>query len=429
MVYDHSAFYTNGQAKYIKIYASQPKNASTDYLLLFATVKKGQFINITLHSIDAAIDASQEKYIKNIVDTAVFDTPTSQTVSSTQSPVSSRYTDPDTNAYFTVPAGWTVQTPSIKENGVQMMFISDTDPTKTIIYACQDLWEQMSESERSGYTRKDINISTFTEMDLVMIAMELKISASDIQNVTYDFTKYYKIPEVFEAVGSATPFSDHSTALVTIQNGYIYQFYFTDTDASPAFADLEKLLESAYFPGANTVSSAGTIGGIPGGTAATPSPRSGSLTLSGLLGILFSLIVTILVYSLPIFIYRFGIKKEPVPPKKGLLITLVYAVFAFIAMCVLLFLLNGSPTAGGALFLWSFINYKMLTKGYVEPLPASQPWPQDGAYSNPADADLSLSKGEADICDFCGFSSPLGSRFCGRCGKPFERGEDKNGEQ
>ena len=77
-----------------------------------------------------------------------------------------------------------------------------------------------------------------------------------------------------------------------------------------------------------------------------------------------SLFVTITIYTLPVLIYRYGIKKEPISPKSGKIFTIVWAILGFFIMSMLLALLNGSIASGGGLILWSFVNYKILTKDY-----------------------------------------------------------------
>ena len=84
-------------------------------------------------------------------------------------------------------------------------------------------------------------------------------------------------------------------------------------------------------------------------------------TSGGIVTLLLNLFFTILVYSFPIIIYRYAIKKSPVEKKKAKAITIIYGICAFIAMSFLISAINGKGAAGGAILLWSWVNYRMLT--------------------------------------------------------------------
>ena len=47
----------------------------------------------------------------------------------------------------------------------------------------------------------------------------------------------------------------------------------------------------------------------------------------------------------------------------AIIFTIVYAIIAFIIMCVVSIVLTGSTATGGGIILWSFVNYKILTYG------------------------------------------------------------------
>lgn len=76
-----------------------------------------------------------------------------------------------------------------------------------------------------------------------------------------------------------------------------------------------------------------------------------------------SLLFTVTIYTLPIVIYRYLIKKRYTERRKARKITVVYAVFAFIVMSLLVRKLNGEGVAGGAIILWSYVNYRILISG------------------------------------------------------------------
>lgn len=78
---------------------------------------------------------------------------------------------------------------------------------------------------------------------------------------------------------------------------------------------------------------------------------------------MLSVLITVSVYTLPIVIYRYAISRRPIGRYKAKMITLFYGCFAFLAMSVIVHLLNGDGSAGGAIILWSYVNYRILIGG------------------------------------------------------------------
>lgn len=75
---------------------------------------------------------------------------------------------------------------------------------------------------------------------------------------------------------------------------------------------------------------------------------------------LLNLIATFVVYSGPIFIYRYLIHRGPVEKKKAKIITIVYGIISFILMTVLIYLLNGSGAVDATILLYGALNYYIL---------------------------------------------------------------------
>lgn len=67
-----SDLYQHSQAKFARIYISQPNNGGTAYGLQYNTVYDGKAINITLQSYSGEVDSDKEAIIQKIVDTAHF---------------------------------------------------------------------------------------------------------------------------------------------------------------------------------------------------------------------------------------------------------------------------------------------------------------------------------------------------------------------
>ncbi len=97
---------------------------------------------------------------------------------------------------------------------------------------------------------------------------------------------------------------------------------------------------------------------------------------------MFDLVCTIGIYSLPIVVYRHAVKKKPIPPSNAKKIIVIYGICSFFFMSVLINILGGEGGAGGAIFLWSWINYGVLTEGTKDSVfmdPISNP----SAYASP----------------------------------------------
>ena len=78
-----------------------------------------------------------------------------------------------------------------------------------------------------------------------------------------------------------------------------------------------------------------------------------------LLTLLLDLFITFDFYTLPLLIWRYVIKKQPVEKAKAQKITIIYGIAAWIVMSILLYIIDGS-VAGGSILLWSYINYRIL---------------------------------------------------------------------
>ena len=91
-----------------------------------------------------------------------------------------------------------------------------------------------------------------------------------------------------------------------------------------------------------------------------------SVAIAWIVIIAQSLIVTILIYSVPVAIYRYAIRKRPLSRKKAIWFTIIYAIIAFIVMSIVKEAIDGEPAKGGGLALWSWVNYMMLSRGKDE---------------------------------------------------------------
>lgn len=246
-----SEFYQHSQAKFAKIYISQPNNGETAYGLQYHTVYNGKAINITLQSYSGKIDSSKETVLKKIVDSAHFDTEPQFNPPPTQTEAFT-YTDPTSGMTFTVPANW-VEEPMFEEREfIDVKFVSKLEEGLAIIFASEDMLSDgfLEESGVSGIekllvSRSDLDNSMLTKADVAAMYGE---SESAVSIVTCGNKEYY----IFETVQSGTAYGMTMkvpmTILLRCENGFMYMFQFCGTTDNPYYGDFVDLLNSVKYP-------------------------------------------------------------------------------------------------------------------------------------------------------------------------------------
>lgn len=245
-----SKFYQHSQAKFAKLYISQPDNGETVYGLQYHTVYDGKAINITLQSYSGTIDSAKESILKEIVDSVCFGTepqlnpPPVQTKAFT-------HTDTNSGMTFTVPANW-VETPMNKEREyIDAKFTSNLDDGLCIIFMSEDLYEseefkeEFSATEKLLLTRDMVGNDLFTKAD---IAEMCGCKEKDVSLVTYGGKEYYSAEVVTSSTAYGLTVSTPMVFLVRCENSYMYMFQFNGAKDNPYFADFEKLVSSVKYP-------------------------------------------------------------------------------------------------------------------------------------------------------------------------------------
>lgn len=80
-----------------------------------------------------------------------------------------------------------------------------------------------------------------------------------------------------------------------------------------------------------------------------------------LIQFIFDLILTAAIYSGPILLYRYAIRRRLVENNTAKKIAIGYAILSFVGMFGVLTALNTGDTPGGAWMLWSYVNYRVLS--------------------------------------------------------------------
>ncbi len=158
----------------------------------------------------------------------------------TGSSEASLYIDSGTGMEFMVPVGWKETSLSKEREHSKAMFVTDKDSELSIIYGYYDVWNELSEEEKSEKSRGDINMSSFSAIDLSIL---LNTTTTKIEKTAYAGKKYYRLETYSRKNGT-----DYTTTtLYHVANGYVYQFSFSGKRTNQYYQDFESLLQSVNY--------------------------------------------------------------------------------------------------------------------------------------------------------------------------------------
>lgn len=240
--------YHHSQAKFIKIYFTD--SAKTVHGLQYYTIYDGKAMNFTMRSYTGGLSSQQKSTIKKVVDSIKYDSepPKSKETEETEAFL---YTDKDTNTTYTVPANWKQEPFYETREYSDVKFVSVKEQGCIIVYGSTDMWEEMPDTDKIGYTRADLNNSLFTETD---IAEMYGTTMDKVSFVEYNGIRYYKVEITSTQEAYGLDFSITTTQLVYIHNGWMYTFQFMGTSDHKLYSDFEKLLNSVKYPSVSDTS-------------------------------------------------------------------------------------------------------------------------------------------------------------------------------
>ena len=335
-----------------------------------------------------------------------------------------KYTDTDTGVTFVVPDGWYKAALSQERQIIDVKYRNDNNAT--FMYGKVDIYSSLSEEEKGKYSRSDIDNSLLSKED---VAAALGATDSKVSMVTYNGKEYFKVSYNSYSELMGTNVYINMVALARVDNGYLFTFQFTGDEYSQDYRDFESLLNSVEYPFQES--------------SAHKSSSSFFTEDNYVLVLVFSLIMTIAVYSLPIIIYRFMIRRSPVEKKKAIIITIIYAFIGFFIMAIIKFALGEEGvTNGAAIALWSMINYFILvsgkkkidatetadikepvesyeaeTKSFVNAAPDIKITPEPvSRVEEPRVEESKPDEMQGLFCRKCGAQIPSDSEFCYKCG-------------
>lgn len=332
--------YQHSQTKFVKIFYSGLLNDNMSYGIQCFTIYDNKAVSITMQSNSGAIDQSKEAVLNGIVDSTKF-VIVPLDLSDYFKTENHLYKDNNTGVEFKLPENW-VESELLKERKyIDVKFTYNSDPEICILYGSFNFMDEIPENERKRYNRQSINNSMFSEANL---AEMMNISPGDVQKETFGGKEYFKFFSHQAMPVYGIELEVYVTAFFRIENGYGYMFQFTGTSDSAYYGDFEKLLSSVKYASDKLEEKEKYI-------------NKDDLMFNY---ILFSLFMTIMIYSFPIYFYRFAIRKKPVEKKKAKKITIIYGIIAYIVMSLILIVQSGHVARGSIVF-WSFVNYLMLS--------------------------------------------------------------------
>ena len=392
MVVSNYDVYQHSQAKFVKIYFSDTSN--TVHGLQYYTTYGAKAMNFTIRSYSGKLTQKQEETIKNIVDSITYDTPPvlAPAVPETDSFV---YTDTDTITKFTVPANWYEKELSKERQYIDVKFASAKEEGLTIMYGSTDVWGMMTNEEKAGSKRSDINNSAFTVEDMTEF---IGVDKSEILKVKYNGYDYYQATAKNSTEVYGFDFTAEVTHVVRFDNGWMYWFQFGGTTSNEYFSDFEQLLNSVQYPSTSIVANSSSSG-ISDDTYSGSGLAEDDFTTNFLKLLVVSFIGTVFVYMLCPFIIILTRKKFS---KKVLRrIVIINGIVGFIVFTVFNFIVGEEQGAKlHVTLLWSSIAYAILLKTSLKPEIVQTP--SDNV--------------EIQFCRKCGNKLLDGAKFCNKCG-------------
>lgn len=191
-------------------------------------------------------------------------------------------------------------------------------------------------------------------------------------------------------------------------------------------AILKKIVDSVCFDTAPSVASPEKNG-------------MGAENSSALASLLWTASIAV-IYSLPIIIYRYAVKKQPIEKKKARKISLLYGIIAALAELAILAFQTGWILAAFLLLL-SWVNYRILIGSRGKKVPAdglpaeSAAKGQQNAMAYPLTTTEESALEENPVyektdsirfCHQCGSKLVSGSKFCSKCGAKIPSSEKED---
>lgn len=151
------------------------------------------------------------------------------------------YRDTESGACFWVPVNWEQKSFTKDRDFIDAKFVYNGYNKCVIIYGSEDLFGSLSPEEQKGEKRSEWNNSIFTKE---AIAEVNDVSVDKVSMVTYNGIQYFR----FEKSSYESGISITTTNMISIRNGWIYSFSFSNTSRDYMYNDFVSLLETVVLP-------------------------------------------------------------------------------------------------------------------------------------------------------------------------------------
>ena len=305
--------------------------------------------------------------------------------------------DAETGVSFLLPGGWREVPVTVEDDLVDRSFVYVNDAA-FLSFGVLDLWQTLSSTEPSfPWSRSQLCSDTLSERDA-----DALFGDTIPAKIVYNDRTYYSLELEQLIAPDGTVLGAGGKTMAYLKYGYLIavSYSYLHTAGNTREADLFSVLDSMDYSALD---------------ARTEQEQGENSPISStMLDLLVSLLITVTIYSLPIAVYRYGIRRRYVEKKLARRITIFYGAGAFLLMSVILTVVFHNGVAGGAILLWSSINYRILTSG----APHQQPDPPAEAHTTPKDA---APLEAAERCGRCGGQIDPGTHRCTRCQKQYFR--------
>ncbi|MBQ4048905.1 MAG: zinc ribbon domain-containing protein [Clostridia bacterium] len=400
-------------------YAKSAENLSV-HAQYYATTVNGKRLEIGRSVMNRQINAADRREMDAIINsfTLLSDT--------RKQSAAFVYKDEVSGVSFTVPANYKQK--ELEQNNESIQFCQIDDPNVILQYVMIDLWADTPAADRGDSSREDIDklYQFLTPSDLEEL---FGYPIRNFHTERHNNNDYY----VFNI--TITPTANMPIDIVTaaaFKNGCAYLFQYPGIEGDEHYADFVGLLNSVKIP-----SIAHPIGSTPPGSIKESNSsvaRFRKLLAEDLvLWIIVNLCLTILIHPLPLWLYRWCIRKKPVAPKNAKKIVIIDAVIVFVVMNVIAYFGSGRVT-GAAIILWAWVSYRVLISGHKNTETPEEPTAADeieteSETEEPAEendlTEISVLDEEEAVkeespvpvfCRKCGAKLIPGAGFCRKCG-------------
>lgn len=242
--------YHHPDTVFLKMEYSLPSDTGYLYSIQYYTVMNLQAINFTC-SFSSKPSSSDKSMVKGVVDSAKFK---NAPVKESEEEIKRNHPAfdfSDNFVSFHIPAGWTQESTDSNHKLINAKFQKVGFSEILITYGCQDLWAQLSTTEKQGLKRSDLSFSSMTDQEIRdMVTEEYVASGATLHNISIETVggkKYYQVVMTVRNETYGIPLDVTTTQMVFMENGYMVSFSFSQEPSSQYYSEFIGVLESVTY--------------------------------------------------------------------------------------------------------------------------------------------------------------------------------------